>query len=213
MRRRAFVFGTVAAAAATGAGTVWFRGAASAAAPDVKMYPRDEVLGSKDAPVTIIEYSSLTCGHCAAFHAETLPKLKETYIETGKVRLIFRDFPLGDLALVASMLPHCAGDGRYFGLLDVLFQSQATWAGNPDPLRELVKMARLAGMSKENVDACLRDRALLKDIQERAREGESVHGITGTPTFIINGKKIVGNLPWKDFEEEITTALAASGAG
>jgi protein-disulfide isomerase len=216
LRRRSFLFGAAAVAAAAGVGgvVVGARGTARAAPqPAVKSYPRDRVLGRDDAPVTILEYSSMTCSHCAEFHASTLPKLKETYIDPGQVRLVFRDFPLGELALVAAVFPHCADDSRYFGLLDVLFKSQATWATGADPFQELMKVSRLAGLSKDKVDACLQDRTLLRDIQVRAREGEETYNITGTPTFIINGTKVVGAVPWDDFRKTIDSALASASKG
>jgi len=203
---------TATALGVVGAGLL-VRPAATAEKWDFKRYPRDHVIGPETAPVAVLEYSSLTCGHCAAFHAENLPKLKEIYIDTGKVQYIARDFPLDELALAASVFPHCAAKERYSGLLDVLFQSQSTWARSRDPLSELRKIGRLAGLSKENVDACLADRELVGDIQKRAKEGGDDYKINSTPTFIINGKKIVGNQPWAEFQKVIDEALAASAKG
>ncbi|MBL6928022.1 MAG: DsbA family protein [Rhodospirillales bacterium] len=164
-------------------------------------------LGSADAPLTITEHSSLTCGHCASFHAETLPKIKKAYIDTGKVRLVFRDFPLGKLALIASMLPHCAGPDRYFGFLEVLFRSQRTWAGSNNPLLELTRMARMGGMSEETVNACLNNQALFESIQKRAAEDGEKFDIESTPSFVIDGKTISGNLPFEEFQKVIDAAL------
>jgi len=165
------------------------------------------VLGSAEAPLTIYEHSSLTCGHCAAFHAETLPKIKKAYIDTGKVRFVFRDFPLGKLALIASMLPHCAGPDRYFGFLEVLFRSQRTWAGSNDPLLDLTRMARMGGMSEEKVNACLNDKVLFEAIQKRAAADGKAADIESTPSFVINGKTISGNLPFEEFQKAIDAAL------
>ncbi len=165
------------------------------------------VLGSAEAPLTIYEHSSLTCGHCAAFHAETLPKIKKAYIDTGKVRFVFRDFPLGKLALIASMLPHCAGPDRYFGFLEVLFRSQRTWAGSNDPLLDLTRMARMGGMSEEKVNACLNDKVLFEAIQKRAAADGKEFGIESTPSFVIAGKTISGNLPFEEFQKAIDAAL------
>ncbi|MBL6946345.1 MAG: DsbA family protein [Rhodospirillales bacterium] len=164
-------------------------------------------LGSADAPLTIYEHSSLTCGHCATFHAETLSKIKKTYIDTGKVRLVFRDFPLGKLALIASMLPHCAGPERYFGFLEVLFRSQRTWAPSNNPLLELSRIARLGGMSEEKVQACLNDQVLFEAIEKRAAADGKNFDIDSTPSFVITGEKISGNLPFEEFQKVIDGAL------
>ena len=96
--------------------------------------PQEQILGDPDAPVTIIEYASLTCPHCAQFHNEVLPELKERYIAPGKVRLIYRDFPLDQVALAAAALAHCDGSDRYFSMLDVLFETQRNWARADDPI-------------------------------------------------------------------------------
>ena len=165
-------------------------------------------LGSPDAPVTIYEHSSLTCGHCAHFHTTTLPKIKEKYIDTGKVRLVFRDFPLGQLALVAAMLPHCAGPERYFGFLDVLFRTQGQWAAAENPAVALQQITRMGGMSKDEFGACLDRKDLYRAIRERALDDQTVYGIDATPTFRIGGETIAGALPFEDFEKVIDAALA-----
>src|SRR5687768_5061793 len=109
----------------------------------------DMALGKPDAPVTVIEYASMTCPHCAHFHAETLKAFKEKYVDTGKVRLIFREFPFDGLALRASMLARCAGAERYFPMLDVLFQQQNQWTRAKDPMAALAQIGRLAGVSPQ----------------------------------------------------------------
>jgi protein-disulfide isomerase len=169
----------------------------------------EKALGSADAPVTLYEHSSLTCSHCAAFHRETYPRLKKEYIDTGKLRLVYRDYPLGQLALVAAMLPHCAGPERYFGFLQVLYRGQDQWSRSDNPLRELETVARLAGMSKAEFDACLSDKELYRAIRERAQDDQTVYGIQGTPTFRIEGKQLSGARPFEDFQEIIEAALAA----
>ncbi len=178
-----------------------------AMAADVEDTLGEMALGSADAPVTITEHSSLTCGHCASFHAEKLPKLKKDYIDTGKVRLVFRDFPLGKLALIASMLPHCAGPDRYFGFLEVLFRSQRTWAGSNDPLLDLTRMARMGGMSEETVNACLGNKELFDAIQKRAAADGKKFDIESTPSFVVDGETISGNLPYEEFQKVIDAAL------
>lgn len=167
----------------------------------------EQSMGSEDAPVTMIEYSSLTCPHCADFHTDTLPKLKEQYIDTGKLRLVFRDFPLDPVATGAAMLAHCVGPDRYFGFLDALFRSQSTWAGSPQPIQELERLSRFAGLSPEQFRTCLQDRDLLQALQQRAEQAKAEHGITSTPTFIIEGEKLEGSLPLERFQSVIDAKL------
>ena len=109
-----------------------------------------QILGNPDAPVTIIEYASLTCPHCAQFHTEVLPELKERYIDPGKVRLIYRDFPLDQMALAAAALAHCAGPERYFSMLDVLFETQSNWAQADDPITAIKRLGKLADSPRED---------------------------------------------------------------
>ena len=120
----------------------------------------DRVLGNPDAPVTIIEYASLGCPHCREFHDGTLPEIKKTYIDTGKVKLIFRDFPLGQRATAASMIARCSGPIRYFALVSIFFRDQGIWSQAPDGLAALTASAKKAGMSATQVDACLRSEEL-----------------------------------------------------
>jgi protein-disulfide isomerase len=164
-------------------------------------------LGDAAAPVTIIEYSSLGCPHCAAFHHETLPKIKEAYIDTGKVRLVFRDYPLGGVAMAAALIAHCVEPTRYFGFIDVLFRSQATWSTSSKPLDDLKQTSRLAGLSEADFNACLENKALLQGIQERAAQAQKENGIESTPTFLVNGRKIVGAQDFEAFKAVIDEEL------
>lgn len=168
-------------------------------------------LGADDAPVTMIEFSSLTCPHCADFHAEILPKIKEQYIEPGKLRLVYRDFPLDPLATAAAMLPHCAGPDRYFGVLEALFRSQSTWARSQQPAKELERLSRFAGLSPAEFQACLNNRDLLQAIQQRADQARKEYNITSTPTFIVNGQKIVGASGFEEFQAVIDEQLGSAG--
>jgi protein-disulfide isomerase len=118
------------------------------------------VIGDPNAPVTMIEYSSLTCPHCAAFHKETLPGLKERYIDTGKVRLVLRDFPLDETALKAAVIAHCAGPERYPTFVDVFFNQQESWARAGDPVAALKQLAKLGGLAETEIDACLADKSM-----------------------------------------------------
>lgn len=168
----------------------------------------ERVMGRDDAPLTIQEYSSLGCPHCAAFHRDTLPKIKEAYIDTGKVRLVFNDFPLGGLALAVAMLARCVPKDQYFGLVEILFRSQGQWSRSPEPKTELLKLVRFAGMSEADFDACLENEALNKAIRGRAEAAGTMLGIRATPTFFIGKTKVPGNLPFEDFKDIIDKALA-----
>jgi protein-disulfide isomerase len=171
----------------------------------------DRSLGADDAPVTMIEYSSLTCPHCAEFHTTTLPKIKEQYVEPGKVRLVYRDFPLDPLAAAAAMLPHCVEPDRYFGLLEGLFRSQSAWARSQEPAKELERLSRFAGLSPADFQACINNKDLLQAIQQRAEAARREYNITSTPTFIIDGRKIVGATAFEEFQKVIEQQLEARG--
>lgn len=164
--------------------------------------PGDEmVLGVADAPITMIEYSSLTCPHCAAFHVETLPAITANYIDSGKARLVYRDFPLNKAAVLAAALAHCAGPEGFFRFIDVLFRSQQSWAMADDPASALARIGRLGGLKGDQIDACFNDKALIDRILASRVEGARDFEVAKTPTFIINGEKIVGALPYEQFEE------------
>ncbi len=165
------------------------------------------VMGRDDAPVTMVEYSSLACPHCAAFHRDVLPKIKKGYIDTGKVRLVYRDFPLGGLALAAAMLARCGGREKYFGFIEVLFRSQAQWSRSDNPRRELERVARFGGISQKDFEACLVNEPLMTNIREQAVDAKQKFGIDSTPTFIIDGEKIEGARPFEDFRDAIEKAL------
>ena len=168
----------------------------------------EKSMGKKDAPVTIIEYSSLGCPHCAAFHRETLPQIKKDYIDTGKVRLIFNDMPFGTPALAAAALARCGGTKRFFGLVEVLFRSQRQWSSGRDVIGELARVGRFGGLSTEDVQTCLKNQTLLKTLGQRADEAVKNKGVRSTPTFFINGTKVEGAQPFESFKKVIDEALA-----
>ncbi len=165
------------------------------------------VMGNADAPVTIQEYASLGCPHCAHFHHGTLPQIKKDYIDTGKVKLIFNDFPLGTPALAASMIARCAGPARYMGFVDIFFRAQAQWSRAENPLEALKKIARFGGLSGDDVDACLKQQNLIDHIQKTAGAASEEHGINSTPSFLVNGEKISGSQPYATFKDAIEAAL------
>lgn len=151
----------------------------------------EKVLGEEDAPVTIIEYASMTCSHCANFHNNTFPALKEEYIDTGKVRFILREFPFDPRAEAGFMLARCADD-KYFPMVDVLFEQQSRWARAENASAELLSIAKLAGFTQESFEACLTDQQLLDDVRSVRSRGAEDFGVEATPTFFINGKKYSG---------------------
>ena len=176
----------------------------------LQIRPTDMVIGNPDAKVTIIEYASLTCPHCAAFHANTLPALKERYLDTGKAKLAFRDFPLDGLALRAAMLAHCSGSERYFGMLGTLFARQMQWATAQDPLLAIAAIARQAGMSEEEFKACIADKAVEKTVLDSALEADKSLGVNSTPTIFINGQKFSGALTIDQMAQVIDPLVGAN---
>jgi protein-disulfide isomerase len=163
----------------------------------------DMVMGAANAPVTIIEYASLTCPHCARFHTETLPKLKADYVETGKVKFVFRDYPLDRIALAGAMIAQCAGPERYFTFLDVFFQQQASWTKGTeqDAMTSLRRLARLGGMSDAQIDDCLKDKKVQDSILATSVAGQQQFQVKSTPTLIINGERHSGALPYEELEK------------
>jgi len=169
-------------------------------------------IGSPDAPVTLNEYSSLTCGHCASFHIKTLPELKKNYVDTGKVRIVFHDFPLDNLAFAAAMIARCSGTARHFELFDRLYHTQENWARSDDPRSALIAIARFSGLTAEDVDQCLSSQELAKGVQAASQSDQALYDITSTPTFVLDGKKIVGAQSYDDFKAILDKALATKGA-
>lgn len=157
--------------------------------------PQDEkALGPEDAPVTIVEYMSLTCPHCASFHTETFKQIRDTYIESGAVRFIIRDFPFDPRATAAAMLARCAPEPQYFPMIDVFFQQQSDWARAEDARSALLRLSRLAGFTQESFEACLTNQALLDELNAVRSTAAEDFGVRATPTFLIDGKRYEGAL-------------------
>ncbi len=169
----------------------------------------DVAQGPADAKVTIVEYASLTCSHCAAFHRDTYPELKKRYIDTGKVRFILREFPLDPLATAGFMLARCDGEGKYYPIVDMLFQQQRTWAFTDKPLDALRQMMRQAGMSQEKFDSCLKDQKLYEAVNVVKNRGVETFKVDSTPTFFINGQRHPGNMSIDELEKIIKPMLGA----
>jgi protein-disulfide isomerase len=168
----------------------------------------DIVEGDAKAPVTIVEYASMTCSHCAAFHHEVYPALKKNYIDTGKVKFILREFPLDPLATAAFMLARETGDKRD-AVVDLLFSQQKNWAFVDKPLDGLANILKQAGIGQEKFEAVLKDQDLYKKVTDvRARANEKF-GVNSTPTFFINGEKYQGEITVADFDKIIAAKSAA----
>jgi protein-disulfide isomerase len=176
--------------------------------------PGDEVLGKPVAPVTIVEYASMTCPHCAAFAAETYPKIRAEWIDTGKAKYVFRDFPLDRYALIAAQIAHCAPKDRYFAFVEAIFDSQANWARAPDPVVALKGIARLGGMTAEAVDKCVADEAMQKQVIDTEMQAKNDYGVNSTPTFFIlsagGNTKLVGETPYDEFNKALIAASPKS---
>jgi len=206
------------------AGMAMTSGAALAADEKPEYFPKkllakpyevpDMALGKADAPVVIYEYASATCPHCADFHVNEWPLIKKEYVDTGKARFVFREFPLDQVALAAFMLTRCVAKGdteKYHAVLDTVFKTQREWAKNPRD--GLMKIMRMAGMDDKQFDACLKDAKLAKAIMNGARNASRDFKVASTPTFFINGRKVTGRRSIEEFRKIIDEELKRAGAG
>jgi protein-disulfide isomerase len=165
-------------------------------------------IGRQDAPVTVLEFFSLTCGHCANFHRDTLPQVKRELVETGRVRIVYRDFPLDQTGLLAAMVARALPPERYAAFIETLFATQDRWAfnRNADPRVELFRLAALAGMSRETFDAVIADEALARGILESRLEGQNRYNVNSTPTFVFGTRTVPGNMPFDRFAQNVMEA-------
>ena len=167
----------------------------------------DVAEGPADAKVTIIEYASLTCSHCATFHRETYPTLKSRYIDTGKVRYVLREFPLDPVSAAAFMLSRCDGEAKYYPMVDLFFSQQKTWAFSDKPVDAMQQLVRQAGFSQEKFERCLRDQKLYDAVNAVRKRGEEVMKVDSTPTFFINGQRHAGNMSVAELEKVLKPLL------
>lgn len=184
------------------------QGAFAQTAPGVANPLGDVWLGSPDAKVSIVEYASLTCSHCATFHKDTWPALKTKYIDTGKVRFVLREFPLDPLATAGFMLARCNGNDKYYPLTDLLFAQQRNWAFTEKPVDALSNMVKQAGFTQESFEACLK-RQDIYDAVTQVKEGGAKAGVDSTPTFFINGQKRSGALSLAEFDKILEPLLGS----
>ncbi len=169
----------------------------------------DMALGPANAKVTIVEFASMTCPHCAAFNAEVFPKIKAAYIDTGKIRYVFREFPLDIKAAAGSMLARCIAkddSAKYFTVIDLLFKQQADWVMK-NTTDTLSRIGKQAGLSQQQIDDCLKDQALLDKIAADQKYAAEVLKVDSTPTFFVNGEKIKGETSFEEFQKKIDPLL------
>ena len=187
----------------------------TAVAIDIK--PTDRIHGSPNAPITIVEYAYMTCIHCARFQREVMPQLVHDYVDTGKVKIVFRDFPLDGAARLGSALALCVPPDKYFSFLDLLFLNQKTWLADlnndervsaDEVVEGLVQMGRFAGFSREKVESCIGDQSVLAYIDQTQADAQAKYGVNSTPTFFINGEEQKGEIHWEDLDKKLKTLLA-----
>jgi len=166
----------------------------------------DEIQGQADAPVTIVEYASMTCPHCSHFHETTYPEMKKKYIDTGKVRFIFREFPLDPLAAAAAMLARCAGKDKFFPLIDAFFAQQKDWVVQK-PLQPMFAIAKQAGFTQQSFDECLANQQMLTGLEEQRTRATQKFNVNSTPTFFINGKTVRGALTPEELDKQVAPYL------
>lgn len=183
-----------------------------AAAPvkaEVATLMKDRVLGKADAPITMIEYASMTCPHCAHFALDILPKVKEKLIETGKVKLVFREFPMDQFGLKASMMARCLPEDKFFGMIETIFSNQARWTSAKEPVEALAQLAALAGMDRPAFDACLDNKDLETALLAGVQTAQEKYALQSTPTFIMNegAGRVDGAQDIDAFEKEVAKIL------
>ena len=206
MISRRFVVGAMAAIPAAAV----LASVAPARAAGIGEKPGDLAVGDPDAPVTVIEYFSLTCPYCQWFHKNVYNRLKPDYVDAGKVRFVARDFPLNAPAIQATVLARCAGRDRYFTFVDVLFTTFDDWASSYDYADKLAQLGELGGVSRDQFEDCLADKALENSIFQSIADGQTEYSVSGTPTLVVNGEKYDGKMTFDALAKHIDRLLSGS---
>jgi len=184
--------------------------AATAAAAELEITPQDRVMGQANAPITVIEYASMTCPHCARFQLTVFPDVKKDWIDTGKVKWVLRDFPLDAVALKAAMVARCAPADRFYAFADTFLTAQDQWMRGKNVEASLARMAQLGGMSPAEVSACLNNKQVQEEVVNSRLVANKQLGVDSTPTFFINGKKVAGEMDSAHFVKLLSEAQAKS---
>lgn len=164
-------------------------------------------MGNEDAPIKMLEFASLTCGHCAKFHNEVFPVIKEKYILTGKIYFTYKDFPLDKFALKASIISRCSGNDNYFKFLDVFYKKQSSWTRTKDPFKSLLKIAKIGGIKDEEIKVCVGNKSIEDGLLKERLNSSKKYDITATPTLYFNGEKYKGDLTLEAIELKINSIL------
>jgi protein-disulfide isomerase len=178
---------------------------------DPKITDTDYVHGKADAPVTMLEFASFTCPHCAAFTNDVLPQIEKAYVDTGKVKIVFRQFALNQLDLRAGMMARCAPRDQYFNITKVLFQTQQSWATAGDPIAALAQIGGMAGLPKDKFDACMTDNSVADAIVKLGQDAQAAYQVNATPTFVVEGETLQGEASFDTFKALFDKKLAEKG--
>ena len=167
----------------------------------------EKKIGDDSASIKMIEFASLTCGHCAKFHNEVFPLIKKDYIDTGKISFIYRDFPLDKFALKASVIARCSGSDRFFSFLRVLYNKQKDWTRTQDPFKSLLKIAKLGGLKNDEIKVCVGNKSIEDGILKERLNSTKTYEIKATPTIYFNEEKYEGDLTFEALKLKIDSLL------
>mgnify|MGYP003666560753 FL=1 len=182
--------------------------APSGTVADLKLTDKEYAMGPADAKVVLVEYASLTCPHCAQFHTSVLPDIKKEFVDTGKIRYVYRDFPLDRLALGAAMVARCAGRDSFFGFIDTFYAAQGQWSRASNPISALGNLAKLGGMSQSKFEACLKDVEVQNGILQQRLEASNEFKVQATPTVFVNGERFGGGMTLDQMRTLLNRKLA-----
>tara|TARA_B100000579_G_C22596927_1_gene740765 strand:+ start:108 stop:716 length:609 start_codon:yes stop_codon:yes gene_type:complete len=168
---------------------------------------QDKKIGEKSAKIKMVEFASLTCGHCAKFHNEVFPRLQSEFIDTGKILFIYKDFPLDKFALKASVIARCSGNDKFFSFLKVLYSKQKDWTRTQDPFKSLLKIAKLGGLKNDEIKVCVGNKSIEDGILKQRLTSSKKYDIKATPTIYFNGEKYNGDLTYEALKLKIDSLL------